>query len=185
MKKALFPGLLLFAVFLALAWTPAQTTAPKFARYNISDSGCKIFLPAKPDPVTMDYSPDTSKVYTIECLDSTYKSFFHFGSIVVDLKDTLKDGEVEDMLIAYLDYLKTAFNITEAAGYGKGHTLSTHPSAKGVIDFWKDKDGDEWSIKAWGDRHILFVMFIYGPKEYPNYNVKEVFFNGARFPGDN
>lgn len=158
--------------------------APKFAKYPIGNSGLNIYLPAQPDSVTLAYSPDSSKVYTIESLDSSSGKYYHFGAIVVDLKEKLAGGEEEDMIIAYLDYLKTAFEITESAGYGKGHTLETHPAAKGVIDYWKDKEGDEWRIFAWADTNYVVVMFEYGPGDYPNENVIEIFRKGIRFPGD-
>lgn len=161
------------------------TQAPRFKKVPVSDSGCSIYIPGDPGPVDLSYSPDSSKVYTIETLDSTYNAYFHMGAIVVRLKDmTMKPEESEDMVISYLDYLKTAFNIKKAAGYGKGHTLTTHPTAKGVIDYWEDADGDQWAVKGWAAESTMFIMFIYGPKEFPNYNVQSVFFEGARFPGD-
>lgn len=159
--------------------------APRFKKVAVSDSGCSVYIPGNPDPVTVEYSPDSSKVYTIETLDSTYKAYYHMGAIVVRLKDmTLKPEECEDILVNYMDYLKTAFNIKKAAGYGKGHRLETHPTAKGVIDYWEDADGDQWAVKGWAAESTMFIMFIYGPKEYPNYNVQSMFFEGARFPGD-
>lgn len=64
------------------------------------------------------------------------------------------------------------------------HTLSTHPSAKGVLDYWKDATGDEWVVKGWAAESTLFVMFVYGPEAYPNYIIVDTFFKGARFKGD-
>ncbi|MCX6181515.1 MAG: hypothetical protein NT150_06280 [Bacteroidetes bacterium] len=139
-------------------------------------------MPAEPDPVDLSYSPDSARVYTIEALDSSTGMYFHFGAIVVEDVD-LGDSK-EEMVIAYMDYLKTAFNVKTAAGYGKGHTLSTHASAVGVLDYWEDADGDQWKVKGWADSKSIVVMFVYGPKEYPNLNVTDIFFNGIRFPGD-
>lgn len=183
--KKLQPGIFVVLALLVFTGFTTFTQAPRFKKVAVSDSGCSIYIPGNPDPVTMEYSPDSSKVYTIETLDSTYKSYFHMGAIVVRLKDAiLKPEESEDMLVSYMDYLKTAFNIKKSVGYGKGHTLSTHPTAKGVIDYWEDADGDQWTVKGWAAESTMFIMFIYGPTEYPNYNVQSMFFEGARFPGD-
>ncbi|TND08737.1 MAG: hypothetical protein FD123_1953 [Bacteroidetes bacterium] len=184
MKKFLACTFLLVSGLFLSAFAPGYMQAPKFTKYDIKDSGCRIYLPGKPDPVDMSYSPDSSKVYTIESLDSTYGTYFHFGTIVVRLKEGDLVGTEEDMLTGYMDYLKDAFKIKKAVGYGKGHALSTHPTAKGVIDFWEDEDGDQWSVAGWAAESTIFVMFIYGNKEFPNQSVKEVFFKGARFPGD-
>ncbi len=172
------------ALFLAFAGQMAAQTAPRFVKTPIGNSGCSLYLPGKADPVDISYSPDSSVVYTIESLDSTTGKYFHFGAILVELNGVDLAGTEEEMLVNYMDYLQGAFEIEEAAGYGKGHTLSTHPSAKGILDYWTDIDEDEWTVKGWAAESTLFVMFVYGPEVYPNYNIVETFFNGARFKGD-
>jgi hypothetical protein len=171
-------------VLLGLASIVQAQTAPRFVKTPIGDSGCSLYLPGKPDPVDVSFSPDSSVVYTIETLDSTSGKYFHFGTILVNLNGMELAGMEEDMLESYMDYLQQAFEIVESAGYGRGHTLSTHPTAKGVIDYWEDATGDQWAVKGWAAESTLFVMFVYGPENYPNYNVVDMFFNGARFKGD-
>ncbi|MFM7021821.1 MAG: hypothetical protein ACKOXB_02500 [Flavobacteriales bacterium] len=171
-----------FALLLVVCSAAAQTV-PHLKKYDISDSKFRIYLPSAPDPVSMEYSPDSAKVYTIEALDSSQNKYFHFGAIVVT--GLSLDNEIkEEMLISYMDYLKTSIGIESSIGYGKGHTLSTHASAVGVIDYWKDKDGDEWKVKGWIDNNSIVVMFIYGPGEYPIASIPEIFFAGIRFPED-
>lgn len=173
-----------FVVLLAAVSAVFSQNAPRFIKTDVADSGCKIYLPGKADPVDVSYSPDSSIVYTIETLDTTAGAYYHFGSIVVNLNGVDLTGQEEDMLIAYMDYLKDAFKIESSVGYGKGHTLSTHATAKGVLDYWEDADGDNWVVKGWAAESTLFVMFIYGPDDYPNQNVVDIFFKGARFKGD-
>jgi hypothetical protein len=158
--------------------------APRFVKTDIADSGAKLYLPGTPDPVNISYSQDSSKVYTIETIDSTTGSYYHFGSIVAQLNGVDLQGQEEEMLIQYMDYLQTALAIESTAGYGKGHTLDTHPSAKGVLDYWRDEADDHWIVKGWAAESTIFVMFIYGPSDYPNQNVVDIFFKGARFAGD-
>ena len=158
--------------------------APRFVKTDIADSGVKLYLPGTADPVNISYSQDSSKVYTIETIDSTTGDYYHFGSIVAELNGVDLQGQEEEMLIQYMDYLQTALAIESTAGYGKGHTLETHPSAKGVLDYWVDESDDHWIVKGWAAESTIFVMFIYGPSDYPNQNVVDVFFKGARFAGD-
>lgn len=167
-------------VFVMLAFSPGR-----FAKYDVGDSGCKLYLPTAPQPVTMSYSEDSSRVYTIECEDTLQGNTFHYGAIVVRLNNMDITGIEVELLISYLDYLKVSLSIKNSAGYGKGHTLSTHPSAKGIVDYWEDETGDEWKVMGWIAEQTLVVQFIYGPVEFPNYNISEMFFKGFRFPGDN
>jgi hypothetical protein len=89
--------------------------------------------------------------------------------------------EKEDVLIGYLDYLQTTFGIVNAAGYGKGHLLASSPNATGILDYWEDGEGNKWAVKAWADENKLGVMMLYGPKEYPYFNVQQMFLDGFRF----
>lgn len=176
-------SLVLFLFCFFAQFTHAQT-APRFAKYPVAETGFYIYLPAEPGPVTMEYSPDSAKVYTIEAVDSSQGKYFHFGAIVALMNGVDLAGQEDSVLTKYLDYLKGAFSIKSSAGYGYGHTLSTHPSAHGIIDYWGDKDGDEWKINAWAAEHAIVVQFEYGPSEYPIYNVMEIFGKAIRFPGD-
>ncbi len=177
-------ALLTFSLLLASLPSLTAQKVPRFIKTDVSNSGCKVYLPGTADPVDIAYAPDSSVVYTIETIDSTTGAYFHFGSIIVNLNGIDLEEQEEEMLENYMDYLKGAFNINESAGYGLGHTLDTHTSAKGIIDYWKDEDGDEWIVKGWAAESTLFVMFVYGPSVYPNSNIVDVFFKGARFKGD-
>jgi hypothetical protein len=177
-------GILTMVLLAALQTLVLAQKAPRFTKTPVGDSGTFIYLPGAPVDQTVSYSPDSSKVYTIEAVDSSQGASYRFGAIVVNLNNVdLKDME-EEMLTQYMDYLKGMFGVKESAGYGKGHTLSTHPTAKGVLDYWLDTEGTHWKVKGWAAESTLFVLFIYGPEDYPNVNVSELFFNGARFRGD-
>ncbi len=174
----------LFLPFLWIATlATSQTSTPRLSKYFIDRSGHALYLPAKPNKVEISYSPDSSKVYTINCIDTTQKANFYFGAIVVDLKESIVGNE-ENILEKYLDYLKSNFKIKESAGYGKGHILETHPAAKGMIDYWRDEEGNEWKITGWADANTIVVMYEYGAKEYPIFNIVDLFMKGFRFKGD-
>lgn len=152
-----------------------------FITYSIGESKCKVALPSEPGPATLEYSPDSSKVYTIESVDSTTGSYFHFGALVIELKDVMSD---KDLLTSYLDYLKVAFGITSSSGYEAASPLPAHESAAGVADTWKDKDGDTWRIMGWTTSNYMIILFEYGPGTYPASDTLNTFFKSAKFPGD-
>lgn len=166
----------LFAVA-TMAWSQA---VPRFAKYDVGATGCKVYLPDDPGEFEMTLSEDQSEVYTAEVTHND----FNFAVIVVKLKDPIGDAneDKEDLMTSYLDFLQTQFGVTQSAGYGKGHTLESAPNAIGVIDYWEDSDGLQYAIKSWCDGKILAVLALYGAEEYPIFNVQEMFLNGFRFP---
>ncbi len=162
----------------------AQSVADVFSIYPIGESTVEIYFPSKPDEVYVDYSPDSSVVYTVECTDVSTGQDFQFGAIVVNLKDVVDAADSEELLINYLDFLKESFGIKSATGYGKGHKLPTHATATGVIDNWEDEDGEKWEVSGWIAKNTIVVLFEYGPDEYPNRKTIDFFMNGVRFSGD-
>jgi hypothetical protein len=156
---------------------PAKFEVPRFEKTTLPGCGCAAYLPtgAVVDPVTA--SEDGSQVWTAEQMvgGQTY------GVIAVKLSFTADSPEVaEEVLVAYLEFLKAQFGITESAGVGRGHTMEGSP-ARGVIDFWKGADGEHWAVKGWSTVDRLGVMMVRGPAEHPNHNVVQVFQNGFRF----
>jgi hypothetical protein len=168
MKSFLF-----FALFVFGGSVNAQT----LKKYTVSTTGLSYhnYCDAK---FKLDYSADSSKVYTGECVvgDVTY------GIICVVLLNPVIDlTAAEDLMIAYVDYLKATFSIQQAAGYGKGHRLNNNENTRGILDYWTDKDGDNWKIKSWTDGKFIGFMSVYSSKELPEAKVN-VFLDGLRLP---
>lgn len=151
-------------------------------KYDIGNSGCKAYFYSDPGTATFEYTPDSSQVYTMECITDQ----IHYGLICVKYISSITPvKEKEDLMIQYLDYLKEQFKIKESAGYGKGNTMDNYASATGVIDFWKDDTGAEWKIKSWTDGYYIGFMYVYADGSLDNANISKlnVFLNGFRFPG--
>ncbi|MBK7174021.1 MAG: hypothetical protein IPH84_12475 [Bacteroidales bacterium] len=174
MKKSLLIICLLMIVICA------AMSQDQLKKYDIGDSGCSAYFYNNPGQAEVSFSPDSSKVYTLESLDESGNTY---SIIVVDLAIDLPGEEVENILISYLDYLKEQFGVLSSAGYGKGHKLDTHASAKGINDFWSSQE-DDISVKAWGDPGYLAVMMVFSAKGTDVFSKSQVFFNGFRFPGD-
>lgn len=174
--KQLFTALVVLLISGAYA---QKYEAPRLGKTAIGNSGCFAYLPEGELEVKTEYSPDSSVVYSGEIIHGDH----HFAAIVVKLNGTVLETEDEkyDLLVSYLDFLQTQFNIVGSAGYGKGHTLEKFPDAVGIIDYWVDTDEDEWAIKGWVDSNTMGILMIYGAGEYPNFNVQSLYLDSFRF----
>jgi hypothetical protein len=155
-------------------------TAPRFTRTPVGDSGIEAYLPPGFPTFDVAKSPDNSDVFT----GDLEVGGFHYACIGVRFKDAIGDNgdDNEKVLIEYLDYLKGQFKVTQAAGYGRGHTTSSNPTARGVIDFWADADGTHYAVEGWVTKTHLVVLTIYGAKDYPSPTAQQVYLEGARLP---
>jgi len=156
----------------------AGTSAQSFKKYPIGTSGCSVYLFCGP-AFDEAYSEDSSKVYTGECAkDSVY-----YGTICVKLLNPVKDiTQAEELVVAYLDFLKKSFSIEHAAGYGRGNRLNSNENTRGVIDYWQDKDKNNWKVKGWTDGKFIGIVYAYSIKELPEAKA-DVVLNSFRFPG--
>lgn len=146
-------------------------------KYAISNSGCYIYSYCE-STYDVKKSNDSSLVYTGECTVAEVT----YGVICVKLLTPLTELTLaEDVLIAYLDYLKSNFNIKKSAGYGKGHRLNNNENTRGIIDYREDADLDKWKIKAWTDGKYIGFLYAYSKKELPETKVN-VFLDSFRLP---
>ena len=155
----------------------AQT--PRFQKYQINETGYYAYFPGDPGKFDVAQSQDSLLIYTKEIEIQGNK----YGLIMVFFGDKFTKSPKEELsalLESYMDYLKNSFEIKNAAGYGKGHTMDSNPQAQGIIDFWESAAGLQYAVKGWIDKSALGFLYIAG-KEEINYNYKELIFNGFRF----
>ena len=154
------------------------SNAQSLKKYPISNSGCTVYLFCNP-AFDESYSGDSSKVYTAECT----KDSVTYGTICVKLLNPVNDINLaEDLVVSYLDFLKKTFTIEHAVGYGRGNRLGSNENTRGVIDYWRDKDNNNWKIKAWTDGRFIGIVYAYTGKELPEARA-DVVLNSFRFPG--
>ena len=171
MKKIVFSLLLLAGV------TAVHSQSLK--KYDITGSGCSVYSFCDPGKFEMTLSQDSAKVYTSECENEGT----HYGVICIKMVSSIAPlSDAEEVLISYLDYLKTAFKITSAAGYGKGHRLRDNENTRGVIDYWQDDEKNNWKIKGWTNGDFIAVVYAYSLKELPDSKVN-TFLDGLVFKG--
>ncbi len=165
---------LLLACSLCFLFSGAQS----LKKVPISNSGCSVyaFCDLK---FEKKYSEDSSLMYLGECSNDNIM----YGVICVKLLLPIDDlNEVEKILIDYLDYLKSRFNILKSTGYGKGHRLANNENTRGILDYWEDDEKNNWKIKAWTNGKFIGVLYGYSAKEL-NETKLNIFLESFRFPG--
>ena len=170
----------LFIPFFLAAQTEETVKVPRLTKMAIGQSGCSAYFPQGMPDFNLSKSEDSSEVYTSEVEVDGYL----FSCITVKFGMPFTDTAPEDLetlLISYMDFLKTNFNITTSAGVGRGHTLESAPDARGVIDFWEDADSLHYAVKGWVNEKYLGIMFIYGEDDYPHLNLQQMYLDGFRF----
>ncbi len=160
--------------------TPTTPKAPRFSKTAIGACGCSIYAPPFLVVAESTRSEDRSEVWTAE----TQVDGWVYGVIAVKFETPFTGAapaDLEGLLVGYLDFLKGQLGIVAGAGVGRGHSHSENAKALGVIDYWTDKDGDQWAVKGWIDEGRLAVLFIAGKGEYPWLNAQQLYLDGFRF----
>lgn len=171
MKKLSF--VFLFFVFSSSSFS--QT----LKKFEIAASGCSVYSFCDPGKFELTYSEDSAKVYTSECKNDD----IYYGIICISLKnDIAVMADAEAILISYLDFLKSAFKIKSAVGYGKGHRLKGKENTRGIVDFWKDEEKNNWKVKGWTDGKFIAVLYAYSLKDLPEQKVN-IFLDGITLKG--
>lgn len=173
---------LIFLVFvLILSNVKSQTNSiPRLEKMSIPECDCSVYMPQGTSMFNKAFSQDSSLVFTAEYVT---EDNFSFSAIAVKFKESLgKDKTInEEMLVMYMDYIKAQLQITESAGYGKGHTMEKYPNAIGIIDYWVDASGFQFAVKGWIDGDKLAILYIAGSTEYPVFNLQQMYLDGFRF----
>lgn len=168
-----------FFVLTLMAIAPlAWSQVPRFAKYDVAETGAKVYMPTE---VTFERteSEDGSDVYTAE---SEFAEVKYYAIVVKFSENMGDDPEVwENVLVSYMDFLREALEIEEWMDPGMGHTLDSHPKARGAINYGGNADGTQFAFKGWTDDEMLAVLIVEYKGEM-NYNIQQMFLNGFRFP---
>lgn len=180
MKKTLLLLFVTITSFTAFAQSTADAPKPGLTKIVFGKMGYNASMPDGFTWSSTTTTPDSSLVYTGE---KDVTNGFSFGAVAVRYSefDNSSPDELEEMLITYMDSLKKPWNITKASGYGRNQLMISDNKARGVIDYWTDKDGHEYALKGWISKYGLCVMYIKGPNIYPHTQVQTAYFDSFRF----
>jgi hypothetical protein len=162
-------------VFCLLLFVSTVITAQSLKKYDVPEMNGTVYMFCAPK-WDADHSEDTSKVFTAECK----KDDVSYGAICIRLLHPIDDMNLaEQMLIDYLNYLKLNFDIKSAVGYGRtdGNSLGT---VRGIIDYWTDRDNNNWKIKGVTNGKVVAVLYGYSSKQLNEPKIN-VFLNSFEF----
>lgn len=176
--KKLFTLLLISGT--AVFATAQDAPQPELVKIMFGKTTCFASMPSGMTWNAPTKTADSSDVYS-GSKDCGYG--YTFGVICVQYSEPLFSSpeELEEELVVYMDNLKKSWNITKASGYGRGQIMTSDAKARGVIDYWTDKDGKEFAIKGWSNKTGFGILYIKGPNIYPHANIQKAFFDSFRF----
>jgi hypothetical protein len=164
----------------ALIGKAQDAPQPELVKTMIGKTTCFASMPTGMTWSAPTKTADSSDVYSgsKDCGHG-----FTFGVILVQFSEPLfsSPDELEDEMIVYMEGLKKSWNVTKASGYGRGLIMTSDAKARGVIDYWTDKDGKEYAIKGWCNKTGYGIMYIKGPNIYPHATIQKNFFESFRF----
>jgi hypothetical protein len=176
MKYILF----LLSILILIPGKSQTDNIPRLEKMSIPECNCSVYMPKGTLPFSKAYSEDSSLVFTSDYIT---EDNFSFVAITVKFKQSMGTDKVanEQLLCGYMDYIKSQLAITASAGYGKGHTLEKYPDALGVLDYCSDEEGFQYAMKGWINENNLAILYIVGTKDYPHFNLQQMFLDGFRF----
>lgn len=142
--------LLLFASSLFLRNAPRT-----FQKYLIPDTGCSVMMLPTFNHQTL-YTSENELLHYANCNEGDV----HFGVLCAELIRPLSYFEAEEKLVRFTDGVRVGLNIPHSVGISTGHTLRNEKSTLGIIDFWQDKKGIDWKIKAYTDGRHIAVLYV-------------------------
>ena len=150
-----------------------------FKKYQVSNTPYAAYFPNDPVDFEKSKSEDSLLIYT----GSVFVEDTEYGLIMVDLTEDYMSqtkDEIQGLMEAYLDYLKTLFEVNYAKAYEKDLVLNNNKNAIGISDEWIDGEGNTVLIKSWSDKDVIAVLFIIGD-EMPDKENQDIFLNGFVF----
>ena len=141
--------------FLATSLAMRINTQRKLQQQYIGTTGCSALLYAQQD--------DLNKVKTASGDDL----YFHehkskgvsYGMILVEMQDDHDLVIATEMLISYIDKLRSPLSIMHRVGITKDIDWNTTESST-ILDYWQDKKGADWKIKGYTNGRQLAVLYV-------------------------
>jgi hypothetical protein len=141
--------------FLAAAFSSAlETSTP--SKITIGAPGCTL---------TVHKPPTVHRIETIE----GYPAYIGqskireatYGFATVVLPEMITDPEVyHHKLFTLLEDVYASFRIVYGTGLSYGYTHPGDEKIFGFTEYWQDKDGMDWKVKAWTNGQVMTVLYI-------------------------
>jgi hypothetical protein len=84
-----------------------------------------------------------------------------YGFATVILPEKITDPEVfHKKLYGLLEDVYSSFRIVYGTGLSYGYTHPGDESIFGFTEYWQDKEGLDWKVKAWTNGQVMTVLYI-------------------------
>ncbi|MER3464603.1 MAG: hypothetical protein C4329_09580 [Chitinophagaceae bacterium] len=84
----------------------------------------------------------------------------HYGVLCARLHKPLNYFESEKKLVHFTEGIRAGLSIPHNVGVITGHTLRDKKNTLGIIDFWQDKKGIDWKVKAYTNGKYMTVLYV-------------------------
>lgn len=149
-------------------------------KLKIADSGFAAAMIASPDSIQKKQEADGSVVWTVK--SSTKEFTYRMVLIKSKTSAPLSRLDQEELLKEKLTKLQEHFYIERSEGYQPGNIMERDPDVRGFTDFWYDKNGNRYSVKAWMLENYFAILTVNGHNKLPPYSACRIFFNEIEFP---
>jgi hypothetical protein len=169
-------------ILLGLLTAQGQQTTIPFKKYQISNSGCQVSLPAAPQEVTVSLDVDSNKVYSTQASIMLGKQECFYAVHILQLREDAADEDIFERLSQYLDYIKSTQNVISSSGYKKGNNLLKGKLSSSLSEEWTDHSGQEFSVMGWAKGRTMAVLFAFSKEQLPAQAGVSQFLNSFQFP---
>lgn len=141
--------------FLATSFVLRLSTSRKFKNYFIGDTGCSALLFANEEEFERSVTASGDALYFHEFAERTVS----YGIICIQLKESSSLKEATEMLVTYLNKLRTPFGVLHHAGIQRDTDWNSSQS-KTMMDYWQDGYGRDWKVKGYTNGRVLAVLYV-------------------------
>lgn len=169
-------------ILLSMLTVDGQQSTVPFKKYQISNSGCQVSLPAPPQEVTVSLDVDSNKVYNTQLSVIVGKQECYYTVHILQLREEAADEDIFERLSQYLDYIKSTQNVISSSGYKKGNNLLKGKLSSSLSEEWTDHSGQEFSVMGWAKGRTMAVLFAFSKETLPAQAGVSQFLNSFQFP---
>lgn len=153
----------------------------QMTRYYVDDNRCSVLLPKQPELESGLYI-DSSRLFIARSVTQQGGDEFYFTAIVLQVgHDSIYQAD-DDAVENFLSYYKSTLHVIESKGMKRGNRLLAKTPGSTLQDEWTDHEGNVFTVQASSSGNRIALLYVFGPKAFPNILLQRSFFNSFRFP---
>jgi hypothetical protein len=164
----------LFNFLSAIFALPVENRGPK--KITIGAPGCTLTV-HKPPVVHPIKTEEGYHAWIGQSKEG--RSCFGFATILLP-KPADDEEQMKDLLYDFLEDVHQSFDIVCGTGMQYGYNHPGDPEIFGFCEYWQDRQGHDWKVKAWSNGLIMTVLYISNIVEVTLKN-QETYLDGISF----